>query len=604
MSLEYHWIGATGNSSSKYDWNVGRNWIVYDKSWTNFPQANPYYRANQSPKQGDTVIIGQKFHCFSPLLFGGYSGGVSDTDGSWGSSGGASAGATDGGINLRIITDTEASSNNASISASLVYGTGTAVTNKNVSLMFEGIDDRNFIQLLQQINPHSSVFSHTGAANYDYDSSLYPFPYLGGGLTGEILEWALRQHELSFSAGLSANIERTAMGLSQNNVNPMTNAWVGGGFTGVYSEPRTSSLKIRHSNLTIASGRQLNDDPFNNTRIFDLSLVQNRHSSGVNINSSINVNQYKNPSHYYTFRNGIVKDFKIAGDATVEVINMTASYIESDLHSTLKMDHTSVVGGMQIVSGQSTPRYNIWPLYFSGSVTAGASTAVWGSATRQNAPELPYTNKIVIRQPLTKDIVGSSIGMTSSGSPSPNILLPETTDIDTYIGLGRYQGGTASYASIPYLSVESKDPGEFTTAEHSLQFIGSVKIGEINMIGGSFVPSVLLTQGRSPNDTEIFIGSLNISNGAKVFMNVNSDFDNLFFGSITGNNANNYRLIGGINALDSTCTIKPDSGVRFINTKIINDTVDNRPTIISKQQVIQLRADQDALNRDLDIPLA
>jgi hypothetical protein len=52
-------------------------------------------------------------------------------------------------------------------------------------------------------------------------------------------------------------------------------------------------------------------------------------------------------------------------------------------------------------------------------------------------------------------------------------------------------------------------------------------------------------------------------------MNVNPAFDSLFMGGITGTNPSNFRLIGGINALDDTCVIYPDTGIRLVNTKIL-----------------------------------
>ena len=578
MPLEFHWVGATGNSISKYDWNVPGNWIVYDLESLNTisnASQNPWGKATRVPEAGDTVIIGQKYHCFSPLLFGGYTGGLTHNSGSWGIAGGvtsATAGVTDGGVDMVLYTDVEA----ADISVTLAFSLLNGPNNRNPSALFGSFEGGNdeYVEAVEIMNPHSPAISPTGAATYDSLSSKYPFPYLGGGLTGEVLKWAYTQHKTSYDAGLSAG----------NAAFAAANAWVGGGITGSVAAARTSTLKVRHTEMKFLPG---SSTPLNNVKIVDVTLLPDREKFGGTVDSIVQVNQYNNPNHYYTLRNGTVRTLSLAGDATVDVINMTASYIGSDLHTTLKMDYRCVVGGMQIEAGKATPRYNIWPLYFAGSVTAGAVTAVWGS-NAANAPVLPYTNRIVVRQPITT----VSEGLT-------NVVT--TTNLDPYIGLGRYQGGTASYATIPTLTLESVVAGESTNAQHSLQFVGSAKIGEVNMIGGSFVPSLLLSQGANPKNTEVILGALNISQGAKVYMNVNPTFDNLFFGGVTGTNQSNYRLIGGINAVDDSCVIYPDAGVRMINTKIIGGIGDSRGSKFGNTFSIQQAADQGNLSLELGV---
>lgn len=597
MPLEFHWVGATGNSISKYDWNVPGNWIVYDiGSLGGIFDVNPWSKATRVPEAGDTIIIGQKYHCFSPLLFGGYTGGLTHGSGSWGIAGGvtsATAGVTDGGVDMTFYTDVEASSQSETIGlASLSVPPGI----RNPTALFGSFEGGNdeYVMALEVMNPHSPILSPTGAATYDKYSSKYPFPYLGGGLTGEVLKWAYTQHKTSYAAGLSAG----------NVAFAAANAWVGGGITGSVAAARTSTLKVRHSEMVFSRGGQT---PLNNVKIVDITLLPDREKLGGTVDSSVEIDQYNNVLHHYTLRNGTVRKMGIKGDATVDVINMTASYISSDLHTTLKMDHKCVVGGMQIESGKATHRYNIWPLYFAGSVTAGAVSAVWGS-NAANAPVLPFTNKIVVRQPITSVStaigltgIDGSTGLTSDGSTGLTNSATPTTNLDPYIGIGRFQGGTASYATIPTLTLVSSDGGVSTNAQHSLQFIGSAKIGEVNMIGGSFVPSILLTNGANPKNTEIILGSLNISQGAKIYMNVNPDFDNLFFGGVTGTNQTNYRLIGGINAIDDSCVIYPDAGVRMVNTKIVDGIGDSRSTKFGNTFSIQTSADEGSLSLDLGV---
>lgn len=86
----YYWVGSQADTASRYDWNTASNWKV------SIPQGtrSVLQTATNAPGAGDTVYIGDLPYgaeCYSPLLFGGFSGGVQG--GTWLNSG-AGAGHT------------------------------------------------------------------------------------------------------------------------------------------------------------------------------------------------------------------------------------------------------------------------------------------------------------------------------------------------------------------------------------------------------------------------------------------------------------------------------------------------------------------------------
>ena len=102
MFNTYHWIGGSTGSTlaSRFDWNIASNWrIVKPNYWGGEPIVET---PSEPPSENDTVIIGGHFslpeggetlvpfNCVSPLLFGGFSGDLSNggwTDSTYGATG-------------------------------------------------------------------------------------------------------------------------------------------------------------------------------------------------------------------------------------------------------------------------------------------------------------------------------------------------------------------------------------------------------------------------------------------------------------------------------------------------------------------------------------
>lgn len=560
--VEFHWIGATGNSVNKYDWNDTNNWIVYDSnSISGLPQ-----RAYRVPAAGDAVKIGEKYHCLSPLLFGGYTGGTAHNGGFWNITS-ATAGVTDGGLNaFTYKTDVKAADDTVSISSALLYGPYTTKSPATLFGTFAG-GDSDFIEALEFINPHTGILSVTGAAtytqyidtgtspmfNYTTMVSRYPFPYLGGGLTGDILKWAYTQHQTSYNAFSSYG----------NAAFAAANAWVGGGITsggnnGVTGRASVLGLTVRHGTMKFEQG----DSALGNQKLVVMNLIpDSERYSGV-VKSTLSVVQPSNTAHRYTFNGGTLKTVNLVGDATVEMKGTTAAFVTSDVHTSLIGNEFCSFGGLYVNSGSSSSRYNIWPVYWAGDVTSGA----WNAVYRSLASTIPVPtglNKITFVAP-------NDPNSTSSTSPAGQ---PSTDYLSPYIGLGKYQGGTggsAGYTTVPTIDVNSRADGQIP---YQVQFIGSVQIGAINMNGGKISPSVLATVG-DPN--EVIIGTVNLARGAEFDFTTNPDFDNMFIGGMTGTGNATFRLIGGINVLDETCLIRPSAGIRMVNTKIVGGVEDKR----------------------------
>lgn len=559
--VEFHWIGATGNSVNKYDWNDTNNWIVIDSNTiSGAPQ-----RASRLPAAGDAVKIGEKYHCFSPLLFGGYTGGTAHNGGFWNITS-LTAGVTDGGLNAFIYkTDVMASDDQVSISAALLYGSYTTQSPATLFGTFAG-GNQDFIEAIELINPHAKSLSVTGAAIYSATNSLvsrYPFPYLGGGLTGEIIKWAYTQHSTSYNAfSTYGNVAYAA-----------ANAWVGGGLTSVGNPaPGTTSmaraenlgLTVRHGTMKFEQG----DSALGNQKLVNINLIHDHERYSGVVKSTLSVVQPSNTSHRYIFNGGTLKNVNLVGDATVEMKGTTAAFVTSDVHTALIGNEFCSFGALYVNSGSSSSRYNIWPVYWSGDITGGAWNAVYRSVA-STVPVPAGLNKITFVAP---NDPSSTPTNSAAGAPSTDFLSP-------YIGLGKYQGGTggsAGYTTIPTIDVNSRADGQIP---YQVQFIGSVQVGSMNMYGGKISPSVLATVG-DPN--EVIIGTVNLANGAEFDFTTNPDFDNMFIGGITGTGNATFRLIGGINVLDDTCLIRPSAGIRMVNTKIIGGVQDTRA---SKQGV-------------------
>lgn len=617
MATYYHWVGATANSVDKYDWNIANNWIV-ESTGINTTTANstPYSRATRSPIAGDTVIIGDTFHCLSPLLFGGFSGSTGHSAGDWGN--GYTAGATAGGVNLTVQTDMMAASSIGSysqISARLrnpdgtfYYGLAMGGPQGATGSFSQNMTDENFTYLLRAANPHfplgtynritgvpfrsadfggykceaafyggSDAFCQTPGCvavdgSYGPKATKYPFPFLGGGLTGLVLQWALGQYRKSYygwglGKGETADDAWVASRSDAVNAAALRNAWIGGGISGsaaalagTANRAANTPLRLRVQSLRFLTPTyQVGGESINNPLYADIDLLGDKAADGT-ISSTVYISQPKSTNHAFRLEGGTIRSLDILGDSSVDVVGMTAATVNSEYTSYIRSDSTSRFGGIRIKSSSATDRYNTYSGWHMAGITSGARYAVWGAqATAANRDA--NAGKLVLEQAKAYDINANQIPGESS-----------TAYLNPMFAIGVVDGTTGQIGGAAIVPTMESKSGTDLGSVWQVHFAGPALIQQINDSGSNYVvASPLATKTNT-----VEIGTLNGSNGTVVDFRANPDVDNIYFGGTTGS-GNSLRIIGGIISLDDTVSIVPSKGCSFINTKS-DGIVDGRGT--------------------------
>lgn len=585
----FHWVGATGNSTSKYDWNVAANWLIkdvgptsgYDSSWL----ASAFRRSSRPPTAGDTVYVGAELHCLSPILFGGFSGSAfTNNGGNWGT--GLTTGVTGGGINMIYTTDVPAAEDPISFSYSLLAGLtqdpGLLFSDSNVAL------DTDYADLLINVNPHSGAIGASAAAKNSLGATggnaLYPFPYLGGGLTSTIMRWALDAHKSAYAAfnGLSGGTASGATGYISRN------SWVGGGFTGsVPDRAGNSALRVRinNSGLKITSGVSstlAKQKAFDN-KIVEMFVCGDKMGNGI-IGSGIVIDQPYKLGHTYTFRgsdtkalpvtygerksDGLLNTINAKGDFVLGLYGVTAAQCNLDMHASTYISAESSMGGVVVVDkpfGVSTEparkQYNYWPLLIEGSITGGVIGLIYGATA---SVSVPYANQLYLGS--FDSVLEATDGISGAYETTwaPQVAIGGGSAWGT-TGAGK----VTSIGTIVCQSPASQKPYGVTNPRvWNMQLYGSSRIGQISLQNSLLVPS----NSASPN-IECYIGNIDASQNSIIDFTVNSRVDNIYIGSMTGSNQSNYRMLGGINAIDETVKVYCSAGMKFMNTKLLGQSL-------------------------------
>ena len=620
MATYYHWVGATANSVDKYDWNIAGNWIVESTGIsTTSSGGKRYARATRSPIAADTVIIANTFHCLSPLLFGGFSGSTGHSAGDWGN--GYTAGATAGGIDITVDTDILARTAPDTWQAyyntlrnpdgTFYYGLAAGGVWGTTGSFSQNMTEDNFINLLIQANPHapmgtwnrltgqeSLTVTHDMAFYGSYDAfcqtancthvdgeygpraTKYPFPFLGGGLTGKALEWALGQYRKSYygyglGKGVTANDAWVTSRSDAVNAAALRNAWIGGGISGSAADlagaanrAANNPLRLRIQSLRFYTpAYQLGGETINNPLFTDIDLVGDKAADGT-ISSSIHIKQPHATNHAFRLEGGTIRSLDIMGHCSVDVVGMTAATVNSEYSSYLRSDSTSRFGGLRIKTINDSMRHNSWSGFHMAGITSGARYAVWGAqATAANKDA--NAGKLILEEPLAFDSSDGGNGMTGN-----NMMLfgADTSYMNPMFAIGVVDGTTGQTGGAVIIPVIESKSGTEMGSVWQIHFSGPSLIQQINDSGSNYVvASPLATKTNT-----VEIGTLNGSNGTVVDFRANPDVDNIYFGGTTGS-GNSLRIIGGIISLDDTVNIIPSKGCSFINTKT-NGIVDGRGT--------------------------
>jgi hypothetical protein len=607
---EFHWIGSTGNNITKFSWNNINNWAVNTNQ--GIIRATTYGRL---PQGNDTVKIGTDLHCFSPLLYGGYSGptGSGNTAGTWfmgataGHAGhsevGMTAGVTGGGVMMMIATDVLAvggpdSVSNA-VSLRLINSTvSTGQPNKifgsdniDTAAANAGLNSESyFFQALQTVNPHASGIANSIQAISNSENSKYPFPYLGGGITGDILRYLKSVWAISLKGYTAGDITERA-----------ENAWVGGGWTGTDASipaEAKAGLRVRLGGKDSLGTRTAmlvypgnNATPQNRIFNLDVNTVGDKLAGSNQVVTDIKLESRGNPMHSYVFRTGTFRSVISQGDAALMFEACTAGSVQTDYHNYTSVGPQSRVGGLVIDTENNDPRYHPWVLYFAGGVTSGARQATYGSAAGKI--DLPWNNKILANTNPSTYNTNYAKGMSGFTWSTMNPL----------IGIGEY-GGTAGpifataeavtgfYTFVPSLEMYSNtrdgspdwdstrtDSERGAVTSYSLELLGNAQLGNVLAHGANVYYS-----SRGLNTATVYMGALRMREGASLDFTRNPDMDAFFIGGFTGTTTGT-QIIGGILVEDDTCTIKPSKGTQFGNSKVVGSDgivgMDARATLFS-----------------------
>ena len=598
---EFHWIGSTGNSISKFYWNNINNWAV--KTSSGLVRARTFGRL---PQGNDTVKIGTDLHCFSPLLYGGYSGptgsgGLTSVAGNWcqgqtagdahGSTG-YTAGITGGGICLIVATDILAASDTASVSNAYGYGViNDTVLAGNPNGIWSGINiasaaannnninpETLFLKMLTTINPHAAGIASSSQAISVSENSKYPFPYLGGGITGDIYNYLKSVWGVSYAGLTSVNGVATIDIAVKSD-----NAWVGGGWTGgpeLLTAESQAGLRLRLGGKdSIGSRAAMIVSPGSGAvpqnRIFNLDLktVADKVSGASGLVTDLTLNSRGNPLHSYAFRTGTFRSVVSQGDSALLFEACTAGSIQSDYHNYTSVGPVSRVGGIVIDSDNNDPRYHPWVVYFAGSITSGARNATYGTASSK--VDFPWNNKLLVNTNQLTYNTNYAKGMAGFTWSTLNPL----------IGIGEF-GGTGGpfadapgasavyYTTIPGIEIYSNTdtkPTSLPSGEqlanttYNVELMGNASLGSVLAHGANVYYS-----SRGNIDATVYMGVLRMREGSVLDYTRNTDMDNWFIGGFTGATSN-IQIAGGILVEDDTCLIRPSFGCQFANSRVVGN---------------------------------
>jgi len=420
----------------------------------------------------------------------------------------------------------------------------------------------------------------------------YPFPYLGGGLTGDILKWATTQYARSYygyaSAGSGGGLTTAAGRNEQTTAAARRNAWVGGGISGLTAGGLTgvavaratdNSLRVRHTNLFALSS----STPLNNPLFVDLDLVQDKAVDGT-ISSTVKIDQNLCTNHAFRLEGGIVRELNLIGDANVWAVGTTAASINSDVSTYLRTDATLRCGGIRIRWVDGSDRFNTYSGYFMGGITAGARTAVYGTNDDSMVRD-SNANKLIL-EPVGEKADTSNLDIVSRGASNKPMTSGfvagdqmgqySTAWQDPMFTIGLINGTTAGTVNIPTLESSSE-----YTKQWQIHMSGPVVINTIDDTGSNIV----LASPLAGVNNRVVVGTLFGQKGTIVDFRSNPGIDDIILGTVGGTGVGQtscalsaVRLAGGLQCKDDSVTILPSGGQVMINTKYVSGK-DIRPSI-------------------------
>jgi hypothetical protein len=506
MPYFLHWQGAlqgTGHTSvAAYDFNVSSNWKVAK------PGVNPANWATSltAPGPGDAAYVGGVVAARTPLLFGGYTGTMGV--GGWGPNG---------------------------TTGLAGFQSGTTFT--------------------------SSLFLFV----CNLTPTSYPFPWLGGGITGDIYNW-LFSDAIKNNAGLTnpaaissaLDISRSQAGLKlkvQERSSFLTtgridSALASGATSGTAGYPNYSVVNIDFvqsrsqlsgitagvctSNFVLGEATTAANDGIgtaiiNGGGFNEVNVIRRNNSNGTSTGKAPSV----------TLNNTVVRsavipncDFNVAADSTVGTLTVIEGYLPyyEKNKKDLMIDNREIT----FLGKANTPLANAALGYVNTASTSVTGAFVSGIYLNKqyagvNDGHYDYIPTVV---------VGSSDGATATSTP---------------VTIENIQIAAAGASGVP--------SNLSTLRRWNVLFNGNATVTTVANDGG-----IVSAYEDIRNDATITIGELQMRNNAVLDLTQAPNFNGWYFGTTT--TGNSVSIIGGINFLDDSSIVVGSAGVRLYNTKV------------------------------------
>ena len=509
MPNTYYWQGSTGSNISKYDWNYGPNWkvSVWNRPYTQWPTSAT------APGPSDGVVVGEYFVARSPILFGGYSGGIQGSTGTtlW--------------LNAQQTTGT------------------------------------TFNSSLSTLHVRMATPKSTTGTNY------YPFPWFGGGITGDIYFWA-------------ANVD----GWDTNTLTGITGARADLGLT----------VKIGYNANIFTTGRinrnfdigGLDGNGYPNYSVVNLNFVQSKnYNNGGTAATQTYLSMGAGNGGYSPISAGASEvglgNVTINGGGFQSIgmdngISGSISGLSGAIKRPIKVNLTNVVAsnvtvhngdinvdksctfGTFTVKGGANPYYlfddeSKIPIGYNGeqinlagtyNSTSAANLLGWAPPSVTSSP---FVSGVYLYDQYT------TVPENYNYDYTPTILLGNPVDGATFTA----QTVAVFNEVAPYSTNTSGN----SQRPWRIEFFGDATITSMSVEGTTIAAWAELDPSKQLN-----ISRLTLAERSVLDLQHAKQFDNWFFGSITGNT-----VAGGINFADDTCIVMGSAGVRLYNTKIINN---------------------------------
>ena len=449
-----------------------------------------------APVAGDTIVVGSPVVARTPLLFGGYTGTMAA--GGWGPNG--------------------------------VGATGTTFT------------------------------SSLGSGDLRLHPQYYPFPYLGGGITGDVYNY-LFSDNITNGAGLTnpaamgsaLDIARSQAGLKLKVAGGLyirhtgrINSALDSGATATDGYPNYSVVNINfvqsrvqqtgltagicYTTVIMEEATTGSDDGLGNVTIDGggfANIVNNRY---VNPNGTS-----KGKAASVTLNNTVVRnattpncDFNVAANSTVGTLTVTEGYLP--YYAKSKKDIAVDNREITFLGKANTNLANSTLGYINTASTSATGSYVSGI----------YLNK---QYAAVNDGHYDYIPTVVIGSPEGLSSAPVTIENIQIVAAGA--SGAPSNLS--------------TLRRWNILFNGNATVTTVANDGG-----LVSAYEDIGSDATVTIGELQMRNNAVLDLTQAPKFNGWYFGTATGNS-----IIGGINFLDETSTVIGSAGVRLYNTKVV-----------------------------------